>query len=111
MKTTKKKRKTKRSFLKTIVFLMEVVFKKRSFSKTTVFKKLVISLTIVNDKPSFNDRFQKRLTTLAPSTSKIPESNFVWLVTLHLKSYYNVYLGFLLVKVSREITKYLNLNP
>ena len=35
MKTTTKKRKTK-----------------RSFSKTTVFKKLVVSLTIVNDKPS-----------------------------------------------------------
>ena len=27
-------------------------FQKQSFSKTTVFKKLVVSLTIVNDKPS-----------------------------------------------------------
>ena len=39
MKTTTKKRKTK-----------------RSFSKTTVFKKLVVSLTIVNDKPSLTKR-------------------------------------------------------
>ena len=31
---------------------MEIVLKKRSFSKTFVFKKLVVSLTIVNDKPS-----------------------------------------------------------
>ena len=36
---------------------MEIVFKKRSFSKrsfskTFVFKKLVVSLTIDNDKPS-----------------------------------------------------------
>ena len=38
-------------------FLMEIVlkkrsFSKRSFSKTTVFKKLVVSLTIVKDNPS-----------------------------------------------------------
>ena len=46
MKTTTKKRKTKRSFFN------GNRFKKRSFSKTTVFKKLVVSLTIVNDNPS-----------------------------------------------------------
>ena len=62
----KKRSFSKRSFLKTIVFLNRF--------KTIVFKKLVVSSTIVNDKNetieqqiekrSFNDRFQKRLTTL-----------------------------------------------
>ena len=36
-------------------------------NETIVFKKLVVSLTIINDKPSLtivNDRFQERLTTL-----------------------------------------------
>ena len=31
---------------------MEIVLKKWSFSKTTVFKKLFVSLTIVKDDPS-----------------------------------------------------------
>ena len=31
---------------------MEIVLKKWSFSKTTVFKKLLVSLTIINDEPS-----------------------------------------------------------
>ena len=51
MKTTTKKRKTKRSFFNGNR-LKKRSFSKRSFSKTTVFKKLVVSLTIVNDKPS-----------------------------------------------------------
>ena len=42
MKTTTKK----------ISFFHGNRFKKRSFSKTIVVKKLVVSLTIVNDKPS-----------------------------------------------------------
>ena len=46
MKTTTNKRKTKRSFFN------GNRFKKRLFSKTIVFKKLVVSLTIVNDDPS-----------------------------------------------------------
>ena len=33
------------------LFLMETILKKWSFSNTIVFKKLVISLTIVNNKP------------------------------------------------------------
>ena len=32
--------------------LIEIVLKKRSFSKTTIFKKLVVSLTSVNYDPS-----------------------------------------------------------
>ena len=31
---------------------MEIVLKKRSFSKRSFFKKLVVSLTTVKDKPS-----------------------------------------------------------
>ena len=46
--------------LKTIVFFMEIVLKKWSFLKTIVFNNnRVVSLTIVNDKPSltiFNDK-------------------------------------------------------
>ena len=86
MKTTTKKRKTKR------LFFNENRFKKRSFSKQLFFKsccfvndrsrqpfelKIVkddISLTIVNDNISLtivNDRFQKRLTTLAAQIQEI----------------------------------------
>ena len=51
----KRRRKTKNE---TIVFKNDRFLMKNCFKKTIVFKKLVVSLTIVNDKPSltiFND--------------------------------------------------------
>ena len=60
MKTTTKKTKNETIVFKNYRFLMEIVlqngrfqndrFKKRSFSITIVFKKLVVSLTIVNEE-------------------------------------------------------------
>ena len=50
-KNDDEKTKNETIVFKTLVFY-ENVLKKRSFSKTTVFKKLVVTLTIVNDDPS-----------------------------------------------------------
>ena len=70
MKTTTKKRKTKRSFLKTIVFLMEIVFKKLVVSLTIVNDNPLLTivnddpkLTIVNDDP-VNDRYRRNVASL-----------------------------------------------
>ena len=73
MKTTTKKRKTKRLFLKTIVLkkrIKKVAYrlKKRSFSKSL---KRVGRFQKRIEKRSFNDRFQKPLTTLPSILEKV----------------------------------------
>ena len=56
MKTTTKKRKTKSSFKKTRFLngnrFKTIVFETDRFKKQPFFKKLVVTLTIVNDEPS-----------------------------------------------------------
>ena len=62
---------------------MEIVLKKRSFSKTTVFKKLVVSLTIVNDKPSLTIVNDDHSLTIVNEEKRREETDLKGIDTYH----------------------------